>query len=487
MNPITPEEISHFLQSAESAIRDNDFRRALAALDNVLENNPGHETALLYSAQCRHALGNYSESEKLFQSLLGKYTGVAFYHHSLALLYNDWQKPEMAMVQARHAVALMPGAAEAWAQLSLAYRSIGDGKNALDAAEHAVKLSPTSDALKHRAYANLMLHRADEASRDFADSMRTAFGGSSAPWRPEFINTTPAKLCHDIEQYAYLHQLTGNPAFLNLSNSHRQFLGRLPPDIPRDQIITLTPAAMAELGHAYNRLHYFSEASRVAGSAINTERDFKQIEQDYHGRSPGITWIDDFLRPETLQALRRYCLENTFWFDFRHPNGYLGALMENGFAAPLLFQIAEDLRRHLPEIFLDYPLFQMWAFKYDSSLQGIQMHADVAAVNLNFWITPNEANLAPESGGLVIWNKEAPQDWQFQDYNSGSGDRQSRITEFLKSSGAERITVPYRQNRAVLFNSDLFHSTDEIRFQEGYENRRINITLLFGRRQTIAN
>ncbi len=135
--------------------------------------------------------------------------------------------------------------------------------------------------------------------------------------------------------------------------------------------------------------------------------------------------------------------------------------MENGFAAPLLFQIAEDFRRHLPEIFLDYPLFQMWAFKYDSSLQGIQMHADVAAVNLNFWITPDEANLEPESGGLVIWNKEAPQDWNFQDYNSGSSDRQSRITEFLKSSGAERITVPYRQNRAVLFNSDLFHSTDE--------------------------
>lgn len=486
MNSYTPADIQGFLQSAESAIRDNDFRRALTALDNILQNNPDHETALLYSAQCRHALGNYPESERLFQSLLANHTGVAFYHHSLALLYNDWQKPEMALIQARHAVSLMPGAAEAWAQLSLAYRSIGDGRNALDAAEHAVRLSPTSDALKHRAYANLMLHRTDEASRDFVGSMRLAFGSSSAPWRPEFINTTPAKLSHDIEQYEYLHRLTGNPAFQSLSHSHRQFLGRLPPDIPRDQIITLTPAAMAELGHAYNRLHHFSEASRVDGSAINTERDFGQIERDYHGRSPGITWIDDFLRPETLRALRSYCLDNTFWFDFRHPNGYLGALMENGFAAPLLFQIAEDLRRHLPEIFLDYPLFQMWAFKYDSSLQGIQMHADVAAVNLNFWITPDEANLEPESGGLVIWNKEAPQDWNFQDYNSGSSSRQSRITEFLKSSGAERITVPYRQNRAVLFNSDLFHSTDEISFREGYENRRINITLLFGQRQTSA-
>jgi len=44
--------------------------------------------------------------------------------------------------------------------------------------------------------------------------------------------------------------------------------------------------------------------------------------------------------------------------------------------------------------------------------------------------------------------------------------------------------VPYRANRAVIFDSDLFHETDVIRFKPGYENRRINVTLLFGRRQT---
>jgi hypothetical protein len=35
----------------------------------------------------------------------------------------------------------------------------------------------------------------------------------------------------------------------------------------------------------------------------------------------------------------------------------------------------------------------MVGFKYDSSLKGINIHADFAAVNINFWITPNEANL----------------------------------------------------------------------------------------------
>ncbi len=44
------------------------------------------------------------------------------------------------------------------------------------------------------------------------------------------------------------------------------------------------------------------------------------------------------------------------------------------------------------------------------------------------------------------------------------------------------MTVPYRANRAVIFDSDLFHETDRIRFADGYQNRRINITMLYGRR-----
>jgi hypothetical protein len=56
------------------------------------------------------------------------------------------------------------------------------------------------------------------------------------------------------------------------------------------------------------------------------------------------------------------------------------------------------------------------------------------------------------------------------------------VREFLRRSGAEAITIPYRQNRAVIFNSDLFHETDRFRFKDEYESRRLNITLLYGRR-----
>ena len=41
--------------------------------------------------------------------------------------------------------------------------------------------------------------------------------------------------------------------------------------------------------------------------------------------------------------------------------------------------------------------------------------------------------------------------------------------------------MPYRANRAVLFDSSLLHQTDpDYAFLPGYDNHRINLTLLFG-------
>jgi len=153
---------------------------------------------------------------------------------------------------------------------------------------------------------------------------------------------------------------------------------------------------------------------------------------------------------------------------------------EHGFGAPLLAQIAEELRTAYPAIFAGHPLRHSWAFKYDSSLSGIAVHADFAAVNVNFWITPDEANLDPEGGGLIVWDTAAPLDWDFVKYNTAGNE----IRDYLASRNAKSVTIPYRANRAVIFDSDLFHETDRLSFKEGYANRRINVTLLYGDRQT---
>ena len=94
-----------------------------------------------------------------------------------------------------------------------------------------------------------------------------------------------------------------------------------------------------------------------------------------------------------------------------------------------------------------------------AALEGIGIHADEAAVNVNFWITPDEANLDPEGGGLVIWDKAAPLEWDFAKFNAD----ESAAYDFLAKSGRQgRSRVPYRANRAVIFDSNLFHKTDTI-------------------------
>jgi hypothetical protein len=132
----------------------------------------------------------------------------------------------------------------------------------------------------------------------------------------------------------------------------------------------------------------------------------------------------------------------------------------------------------LPRIFGGHRLEQLWAFKYDPKIRkGINPHADFARVNLNFWITPDEANLDPESGGLIVYDTPCPPSWSHRDYNRN----EDAIHDFLKTNRSLSRKFPHRCNRAVLFNSTLFHVSDEIRFREGYESRRINITYLFGR------
>ena len=95
---------------------------------------------------------------------------------------------------------------------------------------------------------------------------------------------------------------------------------------------------------------------------------------------------------------------------------------------------------------------------------------------MNFWVIPNEANLDQETGELVVYDKEAPREWNFKDCNSDQN--KSNIPAWLKEVGAQTVKIPYRTNRAIIFNSDLFHETDESAFQDDYLSRHINITLL---------
>ena len=98
-------------------------------------------------------------------------------------------------------------------------------------------------------------------------------------------------------------------------------------------------------------------------------------------------------------------------------------------------------------------------------------------MNVNFWISPESANQEKNSGGLRIWSKIPPEGWDFAEYNSL--ERSPKIKEMLISNKVKEKIIPYKENRAVIFNSKLFHSTDNFKFDNSYENRRVNITFLY--------
>ena len=221
---------------------------------------------------------------------------------------------------------------------------------------------------------------------------------------------------------------------------------------------------------------HLADGERTQSRTVNAANVAKATEE-WNSSSPRIIVIDNLLSEETLEKLRRYCWGSTIWRE-THPEGYLTAMPEHGLACPLIAQIDEDMRAAYPGILGVHLLRYLWAFKYDSRLSGVGTHADPSVVTFNFWITADEANLDPEHGGLTVWNVATPSGLKTEQYIGDTAGCQA----YLARAGARSITIPYRSNRAVVFASDLFHETDRMHFKDGYTNRRINITMLYGKR-----
>jgi len=228
------------------------------------------------------------------------------------------------------------------------------------------------------------------------------------------------------------------------------------------------------LGQALGKVHHWPDAG-FSGKALG-ETDYAAAEASYRKSAPSLVVIDDFLSSPALSELRRFCEEATVWKS-QYGNGYIGAFLSEGFCPKVLLAVADELRRAMPGVIGDDALIQAWAFKYDQRMRGINLHADLAKINVNFWITPDEACEDRETGGLIVYDVPAPRNWSFQDYNNN----RAKIDAYLKDRGAQSRRVPYRDNRCVLFDSTLFHATDELHFKPGYANRRVNVTLLFGK------
>ena len=212
--------------------------------------------------------------------------------------------------------------------------------------------------------------------------------------------------------------------------------------------------------------------------ALNPGLDVGAIERRYHATTPSVVVVDDLLSAPALATLQRFCMEATIWFDCKEHGAYLGAYLHEGFDHPALVALARELQQRLSGIMEGHRLTQMWAFSYGQTGGGTRKHADKAAVNVNLWITPDVACPDPEVAGLTVYDVAAPPDWGFSDYNLDP----TRLERLVAREARAPLHVPYRCNRAVIFDSSLIHESGGVCFLTGYTNRRINVTLLFGER-----
>ena len=302
---------------------------------------------------------------------------------------------------------------------------------------------------------------------------------SALPEIPKIPLSIP-KLRHDLAQFLYLQkrQIFGNEYDAVIRNYRRVLDGMLE-NGGIDARAEINGQNYDLIRHVYNRLAYLRPTNRV-GQALSNKWNAADVERQYIRYRPGITVVDEFLSKEALDGVRRFCLESTVWFHNRYAYGRLGAFFQDGFNCPLLLQIAEELRERLPRVISKkYALRQMWGFKNTQPLPAdVTTHADFAAINVNFWITPEDANLDETSGGLVIYDVDAPIHWDFNSYNGSD-----LVKPYLRRQNSKAVTIPYHQNRAIIFNSDLFHGTDAVSFKPEYENHRINVTMLYGDRE----
>ncbi|MGV3525844.1 MAG: hypothetical protein ACO1RX_16595 [Candidatus Sericytochromatia bacterium] len=267
----------------------------------------------------------------------------------------------------------------------------------------------------------------------------------------------PVKLRHDAEQLHWrVAQGQLDACWLREATAYEQAAAASEPPVPT----------------SYNRPLWTPATPQL--EKLLAPCDAESLTAQYYSK-PGLVWYDGLLQPKALQALYAYCLASSAWHHV-HSGGYLGAYLDDGLHDPLIFQLAQELRTRFVELLGPLKLVYAWAFQCRQQAPGVGLHHDSAVVNVNFWLTPDSANRNAHSGGITVCLKEPPLAWNLERYRVSP----AHMRDFVSQPDAPMYSVPYRQNRVVIFHSRYFHQTQPFDFAPGYAEQRLNLTLLFG-------
>jgi tetratricopeptide (TPR) repeat protein len=455
------------------------------------EDKAAPESAETWLARARElqTAGEQREAVAAYHKALASGARAPDVHLQLGVLHATLSEHDSAIRHLEESIALQPDNADALCVLGTVMSDLRRFDEAAARFERALALRDAfSEAHFNLGLARFELSDFAGATQSFARSAALKRGERwdgelaerlrrepSPVFEPMDMGVNEVKLQHDCEQLEHLLQSgTLPPAYREVLDDYRALREEMRGKVEASSLVPFDQGRHPLVARTYKRPIHIDAAPPPRGPLVNPELDSRDVENRYLASRPNIVTVDNLLTPAALESLRRFCLDSTMWNNIKP--GYLGAYFFDGFCSEVLLRLAWELRERLPGVIAGLPLQMMWGFKCDNTLPALGLHADAAAVNVNFWITQDEANLDPERGGLLVYTQDAPKDWGFAKFNTDS----ATIRQHLESTGSVPIRVPYRANRAVIFDSDLFHASDNPQFRDGYKNRRINVTLLYG-------
>ena len=436
--------------------------------------------------------GDGIAAEPLYRAVLAEQPAHAGANHGLGMLLAQQGQDAQSLSLFQAALKSQPGVSQYWLSYASALLATGHPREAqlvLSRGQQRGFAGPAVDALLQKAQAALTLSKADllneqgtahavqgrmtEAIAAYREAIAVAPDNAMAHFCLGSIFSETGKIAEGFAHYMRRATLVHRgPA---RAQEGPKPLHRTKHDHEQAEYLAST---LGLVSPSTALSYHLEDGARLPGPAVDPANATPALVQRWQGSHPQMVVIDGFLTAPALEKLRRYCAGSTIWHR-NYDAGYIGATPEDGLACPLMAQIAEEIRTTFPQIIGEHAFRYLGAFKYDSTLStGTNTHADNSAVNVNLYIAPDEANLDPESGGMDIWDVRAPVGEEMRRYN---GD-EALARDLLERAGAQMARVPHRANRAIIFKSDFFHKTSDCRFREGYLNKRINISLLFGDR-----
>jgi len=439
--------------------------KAIHLLKEVIGNDPNHTDALNNLGLLYYSKSRFEEAKEVFEKILGRDRDNTDALNNLGTILHYEGNSEKAEKLFKQIIDKIPEHFNARNNLGELYADTDKIDSAINCYKDALKINPKFTRSKRNlGFSYLWKQDLDNALHYLKESAEEQHNNLYQV-KKGFLSKTRIK--HDYDQ---LNHLLNKKLIDKKYTKTIEQLAQLK-DSNEDPVTV--PEEVEDL---CQKIIFLPEEKNI-GRIINPDLDVNKIQKDFRKHEPAeYVVIDNLLTKEAMLEIRRFCNESTIWKTEYGP-GYLGAFMGEGFASKFIMRFSEELKTTFKGIFGDRLLQQAWAFKCDNSQSGVKIHADFAAVNVNFWLSPESANLDTKTGGLIVWDKPSPPDWHFQDYNTN----EEKIRSYLQDQKASFIRVPFKENRVLIFNSTLFHETDQMKFKEGYENRRTNMTLLYGR------